>query len=417
MSGGGSDSFDKYINNDTTYSDIKIDGGEEGQLPITIGKVSLQGARDNNEDYHNSGANEYYVWSIMCDGHGGTQGSNVLGKTLNAAIEQKTSEFNGKASPKNMSDLLEECYQKALVDFDTTWFEERNGTTLTAVLFQRLTNICAQIQVGDSELTIADLDTEEVIEGEVLYYKDNGNSGIKRTGNMLCETRIHEYNDTFEVNRYKSALGESNVTISKRLDAQKEEDRYLATLTTLSGIHNVPEPSRTIEKQEYSPEIDKLLKQSEHIVWQLPKDKSIAIITYCDGFASKHAVETPSKVVRLLCNPYEYITSEELPDIFSRMLRSKIQQEDNNISLLESLSNSTSTFLPDDQWKGAYKHSSKSLLKLLERKPKLKEQPTKALEAGAHTAVSFLSDDNVSAEVIVIRNDIDEGENGSLLTT
>jgi len=64
------------------------------------------------------------------------------------------------------------------------------------------------------------------------------------------------------------------------------------------------------------------------------------------------------------------------------------------------------TTLPDREWQEAHEYSCNAVVRILAENggsiPKLVEKPQQAVEAAVNTAVILLSDDNVTAEVLVV---------------
>ena len=144
---------------------------------ITCVSESVKGARDGNEDYHDSiVVNNAFVVSVMCDGHGGVQISQTLGlKFQNTLKELLEKRGNDDLSPEDMVQLLRCAYNEAVKEVDDTPLPKYQhnqghplkprirpldstsyptGSTISAVLFSIQSKICATLQLGDCEIMV-----------------------------------------------------------------------------------------------------------------------------------------------------------------------------------------------------------------------------------------------------------------------
>merc|ERR1711959_256411 len=95
---------------------------------------------------------------------------------------------------------------------------------------------------------------------------------------MKCHTVSHGFDDPHEVKRWRVTL-----------KAKKED-------IEVNG--------------DFVPQVLSLQRPPEFVVWQLPKDKTIALVTICDGFVSKAAVPTPDRIAQCLSDPYRYMVGD-----------------------------------------------------------------------------------------------------------
>jgi len=311
-------------------------------------------------------------------------------------------------SPEAMVACMRQHYWEAVKVAES----ERGGTTFTAGLLQLDTMIFASLQLGDSLVGACDPAAGALCPAEVIYYCDDA-KGLERPTGPSAITRTHSFTDSSEVERYRSALkahGGIGLRVDKRTDCHPLEDRCLADVV---GVPNVglPEPSRTVQcHNAYSDQIfHKLQREPEFVVWQLPRDRPVCIFAVCDGFESKLAMPTVERLAQCICDPMTYLTQDNFDGtVFEACNVVNVDANWKKLSLKDKISQIRDrTTLPDREWQEAHEGSCDAIVDLLERFngriPLLSEDPQAAIEAAVNTAVVLLSDDNVTAQVVVIQ--------------
>lgn len=226
-------------------------------------------------------------------------------------------------------------------------------------------------------------------------------------------TRSHSFTDASEVSRYRATLKEHGglgLRVDKRTDCHPLEDRCLADVTGMANV-GLPEPSRTVQcASSYSDGIFHTLQRSpEFVVWKLPRDRPVCAFAVCDGFESKLAMPTVAKMAACLSDPDQYLRDDNFTGtVFEACNVVSVDAAWKAMSIKEKISTIRDrTTLPDREWQEAHEHSCNSIIKVLDdnggRIPTLCENPQAAVTASVHTAVVLLSDDNVTAEVLLIQ--------------
>jgi len=257
----------------------------------------------------------------------------------------------------------------------------------------------------------------ELVSGENVYYADDaGAYSSARDNDTFVLTRLHSFAEPKEVKRWREALQEENsnlrLQVSEREDCHPLEDRYLANVDGECHVP-LPEPSRAVEfKDAYRTAsrstaaiIHKLQRAPEIAVWQLPSGCDLCAFAVCDGFMSKLALPTESRLVKCLSNPGAYLMADRFDGtVFEDCEVVDIDDDWQRMTLIEKIEFIREKCeLPDDMWQEAHSGSCDKLLELAKANngtfPSMKENPGCAVEATAHMAVMFLSDDNITATV------------------
>lgn len=225
-------------------------------------------------------------------------------------------------------------------------------------------------------------------------------------------TRTHPFTDRSEVDRYQSTLkahGGLGIRVYQRTDCHPLEDRCLADVT---GVDNVglPEPSRTVQSAgAYSMNVfHELQRHPEFVVWQLPTNAPVSVFAVCDGFESKLAMPSVDRLAQCLCSPGEYLKGDNFDGtVFEACRVITVDANWQRLSCKEKiLQIRDRTTLPDREWQEAHEYSCDKLVELLDRYggelPTLQADPQSAVEAAVNLAVVLLSDDNVTAEILVL---------------
>lgn len=393
-------------------------------LPIAIqslkcGQASVKGARSRNEDCHGMREVGRYAFLYVCDGHGGPNLAKKMGESFDTIMQNKVKFLEPECSPQTMVAMMRECYEDAVKIAEA----EKGGTTFTAGLLQLNTMIFASMQLGDSLVGALQLDEPQpgtLCDAEVIYYIDDargcdspppppGDCAFKHT-----ITRTHSYTDPSEVERYRKVLKAHagyTLRVDKRTDCHPLEDRCLADVVGCANV-GLPEPSRTVQHHNsYSDVIfHKLQREPEFVVWQLPPHRVVCVFAVCDGFESKLAMPTVDRLAECLADPGKYLGDDknfagtvfEACNVvnFSADKWKKFSVKDKILEIRDK------TTLPDREWQEAHESSCDAITGLLDRYdqkiPTLQEDPQAAIEAAVNTAVVLLSDDNVTAQVVVV---------------
>lgn len=151
-----------------------------------------------------------------------------------------------------------------------------------------------------------------------------------------------------------------------------------------------------------------LQRAPEFVVWQLPRDIPICVFAVCDGFESKLALPDMDRMASCLANPGQYLDDANAFDgtVFEACRVVTVDGNWQGKSLQDKVKQiRRDTTLPDAMWQEAHEDSCDALVRLLGkhgRLPTLAEDPQAAVEAAVNVAVMLLSDDNVTAELVVI---------------
>jgi len=377
---------------------------------LKAGQASVKGARSRNEDCH--GLQEVqssgYAFIYVCDGHGGPNLAKKMGECFDEYMMQAVPGLARDASPVEMIDLMREQYWKAVAGAE----QERGGTTFTAGLLQLTTMVFASLQLGDSLVGALDAQTGKLCDANVLLYKDDSDSQVG-PAHEVAITRAHSFTDPVEVERYRTTLkqhGGFGLRVDKRTDCHPLEDRCLADVTGATNV-GLPEPSRTVQcKASYTESVfHDLQRCPEFVVWQLPVDREVCVFAVCDGFESKLAMPSTARMAECMCDPGTYLEGDNFHGtVFEACNVVHVDAAWKRLTTAEKLSQIRDrTTLPDREWQDAHEYSCDALLTLLDKYkgklPTMSEDPQVAVEAAVNTAVVLLSDDNVTAEVLVVQ--------------
>jgi hypothetical protein len=347
-----------------------------------------------------------YAYVYVCDGHGGPNLAKKLGEVFDATMLERLQTLAPGADSKTLVDLLRECYLVAVRGAES----QRGGTTFTAGVLELDSMIFATLQLGDSLVGALDPVAGVLLDAQVIFYQDDAGGSCPTCATTI--TRTHSFTDPAEVERYRDVLkrhGGLGLRVDKRTDCHPLEDRCLADVTGISNV-GLPEPSRTVQcRTSYSDQVFHELQRSpEFVVWQLPRDRHVCIFAVCDGFESKLAMPTVDRLAECLSDPDRYLMEDnfvgtvfEACNVVTVDATWKSMATKNKILQIRDR-----TTLPDREWQEAHEYSCNAVVRLLEEHgniPKLYENPQAAVEAAVNTAVILLSDDNVTAEVLVVQ--------------
>jgi hypothetical protein len=135
---------------------------------------------------------------------------------------------------------------------------------------------------------------------------------------------------------------------------------------------------------------------------------SSSVPQVCDGFESKLALPTVAKMAECLSDPDKYLKADNFEGtVFEACNVVTVDAAWKAMSIKDKITTIRDrTTLPDREWQEAHEHSCNSIVQVLDenggRIPTLCENPQAAVTASVHTAVVLLSDDNVTAEVLLI---------------
>jgi len=331
-----------------------------------------------------------------------------LGEEFDKALLAALTPLAPDLSPEDVVDVMRGCYRDAVKIAEY----ERGGTTFTAGVLQLDSMVFSTMQLGDSLVGALDPVAGCIFDAAILYYIDDAGGGDPSSTKTI--TRTHSFTDAREVERYRAELKKKNLglRVDKRTDCHPLEDRCLADVTGISNV-GLPEPSRTVQCQaSYSDQVfHRLQRDPEFICWQLPRDGHVCIFAVCDGFESKLAMPTVERMARCLSDPAQYLLEDNFDGtVFEACNVVTVDARWKSMSTVDKIKQIRErTTLPDREWQDAHEYSCDELVRILtdhgDTIPKLVENPQPAVEAAVHTAVILLSDDNVTAEVLVIKQD------------
>ena len=404
---------------------------------IATHSYSLCGARHSNEDFHVSEVLDNHVFSVVCDGHGGSNLAQVLGEAFHRQVKETASTLPHDAPPACLAETLQTCLHSAVQTVDDTPSLNGQGSTVSALLLQPSTMTCATLQLGDGRVFAAHPSTGQICQAQVLYHMDYANPSSQTpcgTGPEPCITSSHTYCDSAERDRYATALHEVEVELSvvPRKDAANAERRVNASLFCTPKrklLHHLVEPSRTIESLKSYPNwfvqenLHLLQRAPECTVWKLPEN-DVALFVTCDGFDSKLALPTVDKLAKCICDPAAYLAEGFLKDtclggwVAREPKRKKrwwdperfVMPSDEawNSEPLKHTQALVRQIAPDHVWKNAVDTSFENIQNAShreasrERLPCLHENAQEAIKVAANMAVLLGSDDNVTVEAILV---------------
>jgi len=390
---------------------------------LNTGSSSIQGARENQEDYSGQVVTSTYAIGYICDGHNGRQCADSLGATFGAQMSEAVSDkqVNGKPFFPANAPHADICVAMvasywAAVEASENCF---GGSTLSAYCLQLSTGIVAVLQLGDSRIGLADLNSGMVLVQTPLYHCDHafpeGHDFRTQLMHSPCLTRSHGFKDEAEVARYRTELAKlgQDMTVKRHAHAHQMEDRWLCHL----GSQSLPEPSRAVEpagqalqflRKDLREAVFNLQRLPEVVVWQVPTNQTSFIFCVCDGFESKLAIPDGDRIAFLLSNPARYISSKNLmkDTIVNSICGNKSNQMSTmtNTDKIDCIKSTVYGSLPDEMWRRAYEISYNHVIGQLKsgNLPSLASDPETVIQFATHVAVLMLSDDNVSSEILVI---------------
>jgi len=296
--------------------------------------------------------------------------------------------------------------------------------------------------MGDSFAGVFDPATGKMLSGTPRTHQDDQPGAVPSAPvEGLFVTKLHGFDSVDEQKRYTAGLKATPVQprfiVRNDVILPKIADRQVCNLAKAgekAGTWMVcVEPSRTLEMdapvepldgEEDVPEgvteaVLALQRPPEYCVWQLPAQRPLAIFVSCDGFDSNKAVPSYEKLASLMSSPGEAICSASwlqgtiigellqsggrLPKPSStplaavQALWSAISEAYNDSSLLD--------YVLDDRWYRVIGKSNKFLQKYLSQNTHcttLLDDSDQALAVAAHLAILCLSEDNISAEVLLL---------------
>ena len=400
---------------------------------ITPASACIQGAREANEDCAGSAVLASYAFSVVCDGHGGTAVATTLGTSFIAALRLQLESTPGNAPAEQLLAILQDAYTIAIVDVDryseVVGFGRVDcGSTITAVMLQRATMVCATLQLGDCRAGVCNGRTGAILQGEQLCSSEQHPESTN-----ICVSREHNFQDIHEQNRIAEAVSDQGWKLSatQRCDVMEGEDRYLGKLTTQGHADfNFNEPARGVENTQMYPlalvtTLAAVQRVPELVAWQLPEQlptDHLVLFCACDGFFSHKAFPSVDAFGRCLANPEAYMAGDCLqgtclqqilvnPDYRRYLYQAKkwLPREDNvewNQDPTKCCYELMLNLAPDSTWENAVNSSWTNVERLRAMHgglvPSLVEAPAAAIEMITNLAVLLMSDDNVSIEALVI---------------
>jgi hypothetical protein len=379
---------------------------------LSRGSSSIQGARENQEDYSGQSVTDYYALGYICDGHNGRQCADTLGSTFAQTMQEAVQELAPTAHHGDISNAMLKCYWAAVEGSEKCF----GGSTLSAYCLQLSTGILAVLQLGDSKIGLADLESGQVIVQTPLAHYDQAYPDAQLPlRHSVCVTRSHGFKDQGEQARYRQELSKigQEMVVKRHAHAHQMEDRWLCHL----GSQSLPEPSRAVEPAQQALQflpsdlrqvVFDLQRSPEVVVWQCPTNQTSFVFCVCDGFESKLAIPDGNRIAMLLSNPARYIKSPNLmkDTIVNSICGQKSGQIANMTASqkIEVIKSTVYGSLPDEMWRRAYEISYNHVIEKLSAGnfPELKDDPEAVVQFATHVAVLMLSDDNVSSEILVI---------------
>merc|ERR1711935_417519 len=313
---------------------------------LSSGSSSIQGARENQEDYSGQIVTSTYAIGFICDGHNGRQCADTLGSTFGSKMSEAAAKLAADAHFGDISNAMLASYWKA-VEASEQYF---GGSTFSAYCLQLGTGIVAVLQLGDSRIGLADLNSGLVLVQTPLAHYDQAFPDEQLPlKHSPCLTRSHGFKDEREVARYQVELKKLNqdMTIKRHAHAHQMEDRWLCHL----GSQSLPEPSRAVEPAgqalSFLPDqlrkvVFEMQRPPEVVVWQIPTNQTGFIFCVCDGFESKLAIPDGNRIALLLANPMAYIGSSNLMkdtivDSICNQVTNQAFQSMSNLEKIESI--------------------------------------------------------------------------------
>lgn len=424
-------------------------GGTDGGNPpatlhngmeISHGGCSVKGARDQNEDAHNSYTAQHYAFSFVADGHGGARVAKVLGDAFERAMIAAIDTLEPNATPEEMVDCLREAYHLGTAAVDDMSIMDQ-GSTLSALLLQYGTMTCgemlcstpgptvsyrvlyaATLQLGDCMVIVAS--EGNVLPANTLFKVDDAGDD-EYEDFTHCVTHQHGWlpggPEVTRANRMLRADSRfEGASLGAQLRAQVSEDerRYDMVLSGIPGWSDAycVECSRTVDlPNDGGARINELLfmlhRPPQFAVWQLPSDVPLTFIICCDGFVSKSAVSSAAKIARCVADPELYVDDPGCLDGTLIVDWGIVDPAElGKGGLLTKTAEKMKGAVPDDMWLKAIDDSQRRIDNLRAefsggrhihgRVPPLNSNIQAAVSMACNIPVVFGSDDNVTLEVL-----------------
>ena len=124
---------------------------------VTHASGAVRGSRESNEDCAGSVLLDAYAFSVVCDGHSGVLVATILGTSFIETLRQQLEGISGTAPVEQLIQVLQAAYTIALGEVDkrasTVGLGRAScGSTITAVVLQRASMICATAVVPQLQL-------------------------------------------------------------------------------------------------------------------------------------------------------------------------------------------------------------------------------------------------------------------------
>ena len=403
--------------------------------PVTHASAAVQGSRKSNEDCAGSVLLDAYAFSVVCDGHCGSTVATILGNSFIDNLHQQLVSTSPTAPAEQLLEILHASYTVALGEVDkrgtTTGLGNlRCGSTITAVMLQRATMVCATLQLGDCRAGACNGRTGAILEGKQLCSSEQH----PELSNQ-CVTREHSFRDILEQGRIATAVHEQGwlLAATQRTDVMDGEDRCLGKITKSSSgtTFTFNEPSRGVENPQMYPQavaeaLTIAQRVPELVAWQLPTSFNTPIVLFCacDGFFSHNAFGSIEAFGTCVVDPEAYMASSDLGCLDGTCLQQVVSDPDYESHLrqakkwlpgagIEWAQDPTkccyelmAKLAPDRGWLSAVNLSWANVERLRAshggRVPSLIEAPEAAIEMATNLAVLLMSDDNVSIETLVV---------------
>ena len=286
--------------------------------PVTHASAAVQGSRESNEDCAGSVLLDAYAFSVVCDGHCGSTVATILGNTFIDTLRQQLVSTSPTAPADQLLGILHASYTAALGEVDKRGNTAglgnvRCGSTITAVLLQRATMVCATLQLGDCRAGACNGRTGELLQGKQLCSSEQHPESTNQ-----CVTREHSFRDIHEQRRIATAVQEQGwvVEATQRTDAMEAENRFLGKISTPGRSFTFNEPSRGVENPEMYPQavaeaLANAQRVPELVAWQLPTDSVDPVVLFCacDGFFSHKALPSIEAFGRCIVDPEAYMSN------------------------------------------------------------------------------------------------------------
>ena len=400
---------------------------------VTHASAAVKGSRKSNEDCAGSVLLEAYAFSVVCDGHSGVAVATTLGTSFVETLRQQLESLSATAPVSQLIDRLQSSYSVALGEVDKLEStvglgSARCGSTITAVLLQRATMICATLQLGDCRAGAFNARTGTILEGKQLFCSEYHPETTHK-----CVTREHSFCDAHEQRRITDAVYEQGwvLATTKRTDAMESEERYLGTISAqgLGRSFTFNEPSRGVENPQMYPKavaeaLANAQRVPELVAWQLPTSGMDPVVLFCacDGFFSHKALPSMEAFGRCIVDPEAYMANSCLDGTCLHEVVNDPAYMDDMTQMqmwLPSASNQAwvkdptacchelmAKLAPDTDWRNAVNFSWANVERLRAshggRVPTMIESPGAAVEMAANLVVLLMSDDNVSIETLVV---------------